>query len=125
MAIKVAFSVEVLTRDQLEMVLSILEESLADFQRGERAFAITHEVKGLRGKTVIKENVAYEPGEPIDLADFGIPALTPLEQLLEESEGRRQSTGARAAVARLRPRPGEGPVEIRAGGRSVRLEPTA
>lgn len=128
MAYKVGFSVELIDRRELEPLLEVLAAVLEPYARGVREFGITHEVKGMRGSTKVVEKVKFEPGEDIDLAEFGIPAMTPLELLIEgakspETAQRRSRDRVLDAIDNLRPRDGDGlsSVSLSAGGKVVEL----
>jgi len=131
MAIKLTLTIEMYERRTLEKVLETLADALESHKTrlGERAVKIAHEVQGPRGKTKLSEDALFKLGEPIDLGAFGIPKLTPLEELLEAADSpeagrRRARERVLDALDDLRPEPGSSisSVELTNGaGEGVRL----
>lgn len=120
MAYTISLAVEVIGREEMLVVLDKISEALAEHRRSTRKFKVKSEVKGMRGKSGMHEEVTFEPGEAIDLAAFGLPTMLPLERLLEETESLRKSTSVHAAALRLQ---GNAEVSITAGGQTVTIPP--
>ena len=120
MAYTISLAVEVIGREEMLVVLDKISEALEEHRRSTRKFKVKSEVKGIRGKSGMHEEVTFEPGEVIDLTAFGLPTLLLLEQLLEETETARKSTPVHAATLRLAR---DAEVSITAGGQSVTIPP--
>lgn len=69
---------------------------------------LAHELKTVRGKKTFKEEITFDPGETVDLSEFGIAAATPMERAIE---------GMRDVADRV------GGIELVTAHGSARIEP--